>query len=93
MYSAGASIVPSLVTFKQGDQETFLQRPAVLTLTFDHVTSKSIWVMYSLGDSIGPSLATFSGQRLVYRPTYQQNGRPTGAKQYATFFQRGIKIG
>ena len=48
-----------------------------LTCTFDHVTSKSIGVIYFLGASTVPSLATFkqrgqeilSGHHLVYRQT------------------------
>ena len=67
-----------------------------LTLTFEHVTWKSIGIIYSLRATPAPSLVLImwrgqkilSGQHLVYRPT----DRPTVAKQYAPFFKMGIKI-
>ena len=66
-----------------------------LTLTFEHVTWKSIGIIYSLRAIPAPSLVMIkwrgqkilSGQHLVYRPT----DRPTVAKQYAPFFKDGIK--
>ena len=65
-----------------------------LTLTFDHVTWKSIEIIYSLGTTTILSLATFeqSGQKilgeqkllgLVYRPFAWPTDLTTGAKQYA----------
>ena len=75
------------------ERTTFFQKTSSLTLTFDHVTSESIGVIYSLGASTVPSLETFkqrsqeilSGHPLVYTLT----DRPTGAKQYAAFFKGG----
>ena len=66
-----------------------------LTLTFDHVTWKSIEIIYSLGTTTILSLATFeqSGQKilgehgLVYRLPAWPTDLTTGAKQYP--FQRG----
>ena len=39
--------------------DSIFSKTSILTLTFDHVTSKSIGVIYSLGASTVPSLATF----------------------------------
>ena len=68
-----------------------------LTLTFEHVTWKSIGIIYSLRATPAPSLVlikgrgqkTLSEQHLVYRPTDRPTDRPTVAKQYVPFFKRG----
>ena len=80
--------------WKDIEWTTFVYRLEVLTLTFDHVTWKSIGSIYLLGASTLSSLATFkqsgqttlSGLRLVYRPT-----RPTNRQVQNRTFQRGIK--
>ena len=64
-YLLKASTVPSLVTFKQRGQERLSRQNFIidlqcsLILTFVHVTSKSIGVIYSLGTSIVTNMATF----------------------------------
>ena len=75
-----------------------------LTLTFEHVTWKSIGIIYSFRATPAPSLVLIKwrgqkiliGQDLVYRPTdrptYRPTDRPTVAKQYAPFFKGSIKI-
>ena len=67
-----------------------------LTLTFEHVTWKSLGIIYSVRATPAPSLVLIkwrgqkilTGQDLVYRPT----DRPTVAKQYAPLFKWGIKM-
>ena len=68
-----------------------------LTLTFEHVTWKSIGIIYSLRTTPAPSLVLLkwrgqkilSGQHLVYRPT----DLPTdNCKTICPLFQGGIKI-
>ena len=72
-------------------------RKSGLTLTFKHVTWKSIRIIYLLRVTSVPSLVLIkgrgqkilSGQHLVYRPTY----RPTdNCKTICPLFQGGIKI-
>ena len=81
---------------KDIEQTTQWAEKSGLTLTFEHVTWKSIGIIYSLRLTPAPSLVLIkwrgqkilSGQHLVYRPM----DRPTVAKQYAPFFKGGIII-
>ena len=77
------------------ERTTHWARKSGLTLTFEHVTSKSIRIIYLLRATPAPSLVLIkwrgqqilSGQHLVYRPTDIPTDRPTVAKQYAPFLQ------
>ena len=86
---------------KDIERKTQWAQKSGLTLTFEHVTWKSIGIIYELGATPVPSLVLIqwsgqrmlSGQHLVYRPTDRpidrHTERPTVAKQYAPFFKGG----
>ena len=61
-----------------------------MTLTFDHVTGKSLGNIYSLGASTVLSSETFK-QKAIEWTLLDRQKRPTGAKQYALFFKAGYK--
>ena len=71
-------------------------RSAVFHLTLEHVTWKSIGIIYSLRSTPAPSLVLInwrcqkilSGQHLVYRPTDRHTNRPTySCKTICPLFQ------
>ena len=82
---------------------TYWSQKSSLTLTFEHVISKSIGIIYLLGVTPAPSLLliNWKGSKDIDRttlglqtdrPTDRPTYRPTVAKQYAPFFKGGIKI-
>ena len=93
----GATPAPSLVLIKwRGSKDiewtTHWARKSGLTLTFEHVTWKSIEIIYSLRVTPSPSEGVKRYWADNTWSTDRQTDWPTFAKQYAPFFKRGIKI-
>ena len=100
IYLLGAStLVTSLGSFQWRGQEIlsghFFQRPEFFTLTFDHVTSKSIEVIYFQMASFVPIFGNFqakwSREIGYWADIAWSTDWPTGAKQYTPFFQKKKK--
>ena len=96
----GVSTLPSLAIFMQEilSGQHFYQRTSSLTLTFDHVTSKSIGVIFSQGVlKVLTKVSQLSSKEVkrywadITGSTDTPPDKPTVAKQYDPFFKGGHK--